>query len=682
MITRVFTAEYMTIEIFDYYCELNNVDNINRPPNWVMNAMLSPNSNLLFVFNMNGGYYYVNGYVRISNKYFATGYYRIDNDDDGNMILVKLVNSEDDVYKHRLLENRHMKYIPNTSTYYDILETLKTVKVIVMDNSNERYHYNESFIYMFNDMLERNGYLLEDGNRVFRNKDERVGVYKTDDYIILIYGTPDDGHYNYIDSGRNIILYKRDKVTFILDRSKDKTLFNIDDFANTYANEIIKMYPTFDLDHLTKSIRMSFNNLCLLDTIYKKLKHIDVSKSDLYKDNNCSFINKIYLMDTDDIKKLMSNYIEDLINLHVSSIQQTQHIKNLVDLSNENKMIYINRDVYLENNTYNFPECELKMYSYGSPLMYSDVLDIENSLAMYMSTNFRLTDLMNCVIKNVKDGSINNLSIDVDNRVTKSKYNIIIEMKNNRIYLNNNRINISEVDKVLERIPCIQSTEEFNSFTKDVSKLSLAMHDIIVNGIMYPSLNIIFRVKKEKNKWLIKASEDEWIVLPTGIRKLTSFNDKYHNLPFIGNMIFLPTIDIDNRKTMVEMTIRGSKTLHDMYGFDINTSIKIFKHAMEEHKFVDERAKKLLEETIINLSDKIIMNDKDKVVIKGMSGKHYLVEKDSLKVYNCNESGKTDGYICIADGKSDAVHLDRFVTRLYVLANDTLMNSEVSTLRA
>lgn len=226
--------------------------------------------------------------------------------------------------------------------------------------------------------------------------------------------------------------------------------------------------------------------------------------------------------------------------------------------------------------------------------------------------------------------------------------------------VNDCRIGMENVEKMLNRLPCFPTQKEFDAFVENISEISFAAHDLLNEGHTSPPFR--FRFKREGRNWFVRKTsgeKEEWVQIPGGFRAWTSLAIDTYN--------FTETI----KKYAAKMNIKPEEM------------VTVLKTARAEYGLSEARAKKLLDDTIASLNGRAKREaGTNAIEVKGTSGTWYRVH-DDLKVYSLGKKRNENTYICIVDaGTANVNKTDKLVSRILALANDTASMSMISTLRA
>jgi hypothetical protein len=247
---------------------------------------------------------------------------------------------------------------------------------------------------------------------------------------------------------------------------------------------------------------------------------------------------------------------------------------------------------------------------------------------------------------------------------------IILEKKGNFYYINDYRINKHEIPDVLLQIICYQTLEKFNKFLEIVSKCSLKFHNAITNNLKkslssYSSkgFTIELKLQRKKNLNYLVVGKNKYKIKDTNTLIDKQPYNKVELIKLLLNTIHLdyteiPTILADGEKRYKE-AIKKSEEL-------LNKAIKTLGAIKKEYR---------IDGTNYNGYE-----------IKGKSGiKYFVIEPSSsnsgFKIYKVLPNNNFD-YVCIIN-KSNKGHIgkDALVSRLYALANDTLVAKDIYTLK-
>ena len=260
---------------------------------------------------------------------------------------------------------------------------------------------------------------------------------------------------------------------------------------------------------------------------------------------------------------------------------------------------------------------------------------------------------------------------DVKFKVHSIKSTNVNGISSTRWYLNDRRINYTELPDILERGICFENQVDFESFVKSVSACSLYFHKYLQRGIDinvrddFDSTNVTlkFPLERKKGKMYLVLGENEFSVKNS--HKIINLQKKY-------NMMEVVTALLDGT------------VVRDVVADDIRDIIQDGKQA---YITAIEKSKKLLTETEtlydIAADDHRVGEDtKFGYKIEGKMRTYFLEknyeseDKNSCGVYDYN----TGQYICIVDKSTSQVGMDKLVNRIFALHNDSLVAQHINTL--
>lgn len=226
---------------------------------------------------------------------------------------------------------------------------------------------------------------------------------------------------------------------------------------------------------------------------------------------------------------------------------------------------------------------------------------------------------------------------------------------NSRWFINKTRINQEDAMVCMTKAFEFKTQKEYNAFLNRISKTSLKIQKALEKGLFYKlgEANSKLKIAMEGNS--------KYIMLPKKRIKIKDINK-------------MLTLDKGyDAEPVLNKLRKGTYATEDEI-------IEILQEGMKEHKEAIKRSEELLKETIKNLKVREVTrkteNDKEQgYVIKGKSGKTYFVTKEA-KTYELPSMK----YICIVEKDKDFVGMDRIVSRLMALANDTITSLQIHTL--
>jgi len=250
--------------------------------------------------------------------------------------------------------------------------------------------------------------------------------------------------------------------------------------------------------------------------------------------------------------------------------------------------------------------------------------------------------------------------------------------KARKYYINNVRINLSELKEVITNSLCFTNEGDFNHFLKSISKLSLEMHRVIGEGLVYkesisdtgvPLKTKLVVVREERKNYLEYL--DATTKAPTKLmfQNLRKFINRSH-------------IRWDNLSADGLVYLLRDNLIHTVDGYDDkeNVSRAIIAYGQTLLEEENKKAKEEMETEMKKMSITTVTATIDKAeqtvyIVKGESGRQYAVSQTGV----CYEYPNMR-YICIADTQTMG-QWDKIVSRFYALKNDSVMATKISTLR-
>ncbi len=238
-------------------------------------------------------------------------------------------------------------------------------------------------------------------------------------------------------------------------------------------------------------------------------------------------------------------------------------------------------------------------------------------------------------------------------------------------YINNVRINKDEFEPVLQRGACFEDVSTYNTFLKQVSECSLKIHGLLDRGIdikvRSPLKNesIILKlemVRKHKRQHL-KIGKNTFLIKNT---------TRIVNLPkkeYLDDVIDV----LLNPENIENVTPADLKTL--------------VIQARQAYTDAIEKSKILLETTIEKFNlEKTTIDTKDSkhtgYIVPGKIKTYFIAYNEDAHTSGCGVYTYPDmNYVCIVDKTpNQQVGVDKFVNRIYALANDRLLAKQIHTL--
>jgi hypothetical protein len=238
-------------------------------------------------------------------------------------------------------------------------------------------------------------------------------------------------------------------------------------------------------------------------------------------------------------------------------------------------------------------------------------------------------------------------------------------------YINKIRVNKDEFEPILQRAACFEDVETYNTFLKQVSQCSLKIHGLLDRGIdvtvrnPLKSEHIILKlemVRKHKRQYL-KIGKETFLIKNT--TRLVNLPKKEY-LDDVINVLLNP-------ENVEGVTPANLQTL-------VIQARKAYTDAIEKAQLLlDTTIEKFhLERTTVETK-----NSRHTGYIVPGKVKTYFVAYDGNRHSNgCGVYTYPDmNYVCIVDKTpNQQVGVDKFVNRIYALANDQLLAKQIKTL--
>jgi hypothetical protein len=438
----------------------------------------------------------------------------------------------------------------------------------------------------------------------------------------------------------------------ILDVPHDNPAYNYID-VGTYATEFGDQIPgSIQFDQTIKSLPKSI----------EPIKHAIGRKKDI-----------IHIFDQNAIDKANKKYM-----LKMAMEKDSEDKKEQVKLKINTRIKNIDKQpLKLNEATFSFDQIE-----YSGQILKSDSVDIRElleSLYRYHDLDdinydrafeMFISQLIGKVMKKYNDditATIGDIDVTLlqkhGTNKTGSRYAVY--------YINNIRINKDEFEPVLQRGACFEDVPTYNKFLKQVSECSLKIHGLLDRGI---------DVKVRS------PLKNEMIIL-----KLEMIRRHKRQHLKIGKEIFLikNTTRIVNlpKKEYLDDVIDVLLNPDNVEGVTPANLKTLVIQARQAYTDAIEKSKILLETTIekFNLEKTTVTSKNSNFTGYIVPGKikTYFVAYDNNKHTNgCGVYTYPDmNYVCIVDKTpNQQVGVDKFVNRIYALANDKLLAKQIHTL--
>lgn len=269
-------------------------------------------------------------------------------------------------------------------------------------------------------------------------------------------------------------------------------------------------------------------------------------------------------------------------------------------------------------------------------------------------------------------------------------------------YVNGIRINHNEIARVLNRATCYHDINQYNLFLKEVSKLSLAAHDLLINGQIvklnqsgYDDYHAAkgsvtqpkFKYSRGNNgEYLLHVGDNDKIK----IHRFVTFLHDVAALNLKANNGYISSYHSDQSEfkhrdaNWLKAKITTLILAHSVKRAADNPTIKVpdfkdyFKWIKDTQALAELKAKKLLEDTMLMVgATHAKQGDMEGYEVKG-NLKTYFIDKKTNRVFDT----KSKQNICIVNGKAEmGVGADAVVALLLALKNDSRRVDAIQTLK-
>jgi len=241
-----------------------------------------------------------------------------------------------------------------------------------------------------------------------------------------------------------------------------------------------------------------------------------------------------------------------------------------------------------------------------------------------------------------------------------------------RLYLEDFRINIDELEQVLGQLLCFKDMEVCMGFLEQVSKCSLRIHQYLAKGLKVlfrddftgKDLCAKFTLSRKANKHFLTVGEKNYPV---------------HDINRLVTIEGIRTVD-----KLIDLLVNPK-----VIEVDISELGKIVEEAKKAYTLAEENAKKLLRDV-----EQKFKLQKQRVNIHGVNHEGYIIHGKLRDYFIAIINGGRDDerydvydypsgqHRCIVDkimGHAE-VGVDRLIKRIYGLMNDSLIADSVRTL--
>ena len=413
-----------------------------------------------------------------------------------------------------------------------------------------------------------------------------------------------------------------------------------------------------------------------------------------------------YLDDTVDDQYLINNKlaIVDCMSTNLPVVVSMKHIKNALRIYGieearakqeaaitEERTSKFNaiKNVLLKDGYMNNPvECTFNEITYNGPVVkYMDLElssdnDIMETVYSWLDEESVFTYLLDKAITccehmvnrgrtpkisfgSKKAGNFRTLLISKKQVGTSAKY-----------YINGTRINKGELVEVIRNSLCFTEDASYAHFLKQISKMSLELHKITNDGLIYSNLLddqrlpkpcklIVIREKRKTYIEYLSEGKQQRAQLRRNHKRLINRSHvKWDNVIYESNLVGLLRNSLELTSDCTEEFCKSLVK----YGRDL-----LIEETKQQREALEREIKQLkLERKMVTLENA----EHDAVIVKGQTGKQYAIRVADAKVWEY----PVMRYICIADTENTTMW-GKVLNRVYALKNDSAMASKISTLQ-
>lgn len=546
---------------------------------------------------------------------------------------------------------------------------------------------DSNFIELLHDNIEdRRGYSSDDKNIIKANSTEQIKAELKD----LIFNFKGDT-FTFKSMSDDFVR----ALFWVFDKEVDETIFK--DVEND--NDIRKIFEVFEQDN----IRLSLSKSEYGDT-FKLMTFTPDDERYNYIDKGRFFLGKMYVWDDITKEELDESFLRKCGSKHSFLLVTADHYRHTkrkyklkVQKEKEEQELkeQLTEEVEkrLENMT---PDTEILINGIkftGRGIIYSGQ-EITGTFSEVskgcrnISTwgqyyndkfdGFRNTNNLdfNVMFEQfcdfVEDGEFNgklgSINVNLHREETETKNGNILT----RVFINNIRINKSDVGEMLKRAICFFKVEDYNDLLKSVSKCNLQFHDLLSNGLQIKFTENAYSHSRFNNSDKIM----KLIVVRKGNKNFLVVGDNEFQISDTNKLI---NRSIKNRSQRYTPTFRDLTALFkEMFTMNDDDLIILFRDGLKEYKQAVLRSEQFLKETLELFKVSEVEKDgRHGYLITGSSGQQYMLTKD-LKIY----AYPNMSYICIVDKDiGQGFTNDKIVNRIYALANDSRVAKDIYTLK-
>lgn len=552
-------------------------------------------------------------------------------------------------YKNNVIDSLRAEDSKNEHHY-------ATINTQVSEDPDQLENLIDSINWLYDTDFNKTGITLsqlEQLGKKYRGFDWELGLfYKVKDIdnnrrltLVAILGNNHQG-YNYRYRSYNSLTWR------ILDIPHDNPAYNYID-VGTYATEFGETIPgSIQFDHTIKSLPKSIEPI--KHAIGRKKDVIHIFDQTAINRANKKYMLKMAMEKDSEVKK-------EQVKLKISS-----RIKNIDKQSLKlNEAIFsIDQIEYsgqiLKSDSVDIRELLTDLYK------YHDLDDINYDRAFEMFISKLISDVMHRHNKDVI-ATIGDIDVTLHQKSGQNKAGSNYAV----YYINNVRINKDEFEPVLQRGACFEDASTYNTFLKQVSECSLKIHGLLDRGIdikvrsplKNESLIMKLELLRKDKRQHLKIGKDTFLIRNT---------NRIVNLP-----------KKDYLDDVIDVLLNPDN-IEDVTPTDLKTLVV---QARQAYTDAIEKSKLLLETTIekFNLEKTTVTAKNSRhtgYIVPGKIKTYFIAYSEDKHTNGCGVYTYPDmNYVCIVDKTpNQQVGVDKFVNRIYALANDRLLAKQIHTL--
>lgn len=277
-----------------------------------------------------------------------------------------------------------------------------------------------------------------------------------------------------------------------------------------------------------------------------------------------------------------------------------------------------------------------------------------------------------------------------------NKLNITLEKIKNNLFVNDKRIRMIDVSRVVKDAINYDSQTKYDEWIKYTSRVNLDLQKALNDG----GLKFELKFDNTKDNDLTDGYSNSKMLLSIPIRREDSgkiygtINNNEYKVKNVPSLFDLSK-DIDSSRLgssgggYLQRTIKllyrafdniSSKEIGEVIKNGQKEYIEMMKRIQKENDEKIKRSKEFIKHAVKITKAERTKND-DGYIVQGLSGIMYFVG-DNLSVYTVNDNGKTEKYLCIVDDWADDDGEewrtnDRIAKRLLALSHDKKVAKEI-----